>query len=196
MPAASASRWLTRVPKCRRTTAINSDADLAQCCGQGVVAADGGDDEHPGAVMPDCSAQAFAVHGERATAQLPVRAAGGCLTGTALFPLGHAIGALCPDGVLSATAPEPSSDMALKSGYDPERAMVMSLFIAKVHGLTVAERARDQGFAAALLKRTWQVYEQLGYVLPLRLLRCRPRSPRLLHPVRLHRPRPRRALRP
>ncbi|MFF7145278.1 GNAT family N-acetyltransferase [Streptomyces nodosus] len=115
--------------------------------------------------MPDCSAQAFAVHGERATAQLPVRAAGGCLTGTALFPLGHAIGALCPEGVLSATAPEPSSDMALKSGYHPERAMAMSLFIAKVHGLTVAEHARDQGFAAALLKRTWQVYEQLGYVL-------------------------------
>ncbi|MEU0966103.1 GNAT family N-acetyltransferase [Streptomyces sp. NPDC005917] len=44
--------------------------------------------------------------------------------------------------------------------------MAMSLFIAKVHGLAVAEHARGQGIAAALLKRTWQVYEQLGCTAP------------------------------
>jgi GNAT superfamily N-acetyltransferase len=53
----------------------------------------------------------------------------------------------------------------VKSGYGPDKAMAVSLFIAKVHGLAVAEHARGQGIAAALLKRTWQEYEHLGYVL-------------------------------
>ncbi len=43
--------------------------------------------------------------------------------------------------------------------------MALSLFIAKVHGLAVAEHVRGQGIAATLLKRTWQVYQQLGYLL-------------------------------
>ncbi|WP_185124377.1 hypothetical protein [Streptomyces sp. TLI_185] len=47
-------------------------------------------------------------------------------------------------------------------------AMVLSLFVAKIHGLAVA---RGQGIAAMLLKRTWQMHQQLGdrIALPFRL---------------------------
>ncbi|GHG63018.1 GNAT family N-acetyltransferase [Streptomyces griseocarneus] len=55
--------------------------------------------------------------------------------------------------------------MAMNSGYGTEKAMALSMFIAKVHGLAVAEHARGQGIAAALLKRAWQVHQQLGYYL-------------------------------
>jgi GNAT superfamily N-acetyltransferase len=68
-------------------------------------------------------------------------------------------------GVLSATAPGTVIDMATNHGYPLPKAMALSLFIAKVHGVAVAEHARGQGIAAALLKRTWQVYQQLGYFL-------------------------------
>ncbi|MEV8546997.1 GNAT family N-acetyltransferase [Streptomyces sp. NPDC051572] len=68
-------------------------------------------------------------------------------------------------GVLSATAPGTLIEMALKSGYGSEKAMALSLFVAKVHALAVAEPARGRGIAAALLKRAWQVYQQLGYFL-------------------------------
>lgn len=66
-------------------------------------------------------------------------------------------------GVLSATAPGTLMDMAMKSGFGTDKAMALSLFVAKIHGLAVAEHARGQGIAAALLKRAWQVYQQLGY---------------------------------
>ncbi|NUK21681.1 GNAT family N-acetyltransferase [Streptomyces lunaelactis] len=66
-------------------------------------------------------------------------------------------------GALSATAPGTLIDMAMKNGFSPDRAMALSLFVGKVHGLAVAEHARGQGIAAVLLKRTWQVYQQLGY---------------------------------
>ncbi|MEW2417862.1 GNAT family N-acetyltransferase [Streptomyces sp. NPDC046866] len=55
--------------------------------------------------------------------------------------------------------------MAMQNGFGPDKAMALSLFVAKVHGLAVAEHARGQGIAGALLKRAWQVYQQLGYYL-------------------------------
>ncbi|MFD4947093.1 GNAT family N-acetyltransferase [Streptomyces sp. NPDC058239] len=45
-----------------------------------------------------------------------------------------------------------------QAGYEPLRALTLGLAVAKVHGLAVAETARGQGLAAALLKRAWQVY--------------------------------------
>jgi GNAT superfamily N-acetyltransferase len=68
-------------------------------------------------------------------------------------------------GVLSATAPGTLIDMAMNNGYTADKAMALSLFVAKIHGLAVAEHARGQGIAATLLKRTWQVHQQLGYML-------------------------------
>lgn len=68
-------------------------------------------------------------------------------------------------GVLSATAPGTVIDMAMNSGHNAEKAMALSMFIAKIHGLAVAEPTRGQGIAAALLKRAWQIYQQLGYYL-------------------------------
>ncbi|MGW7425803.1 GNAT family N-acetyltransferase [Streptomyces sp. NPDC054813] len=68
-------------------------------------------------------------------------------------------------GVLSATAPGTVIDMAMNNGYTAEKALALSLFIAKIHGLAVAENARGQGIAGALLKRAWQVHQQLGYFL-------------------------------
>ncbi|MFC8898102.1 GNAT family N-acetyltransferase [Streptomyces cinereoruber] len=55
--------------------------------------------------------------------------------------------------------------MAMNNGFTAEKAMALSLFVAKIHGLAVAEHARGQGIAAALLKRAWQVHQQLGYML-------------------------------
>ncbi|WP_228982180.1 GNAT family N-acetyltransferase [Streptomyces sp. DH12] len=66
-------------------------------------------------------------------------------------------------GALSATAPGTLIDMAMKNGFGPDKAMALSLFVGKVHGLAVAEHARGQGIAGTLLKRAWQVYQQLGY---------------------------------
>ncbi|MFJ8982750.1 GNAT family N-acetyltransferase [Streptomyces sp. NPDC102282] len=68
-------------------------------------------------------------------------------------------------GILSATAPGTLIDMAMNNGYTADKAMALSLFVAKIHGLAVAEHARGQGIAATLLKRTWQIHQQLGYVL-------------------------------
>ncbi|MFF8387785.1 GNAT family N-acetyltransferase [Streptomyces kanasensis] len=68
-------------------------------------------------------------------------------------------------GVLSATAPGTLIDMAMNNGYPADKAMALSLFVAKIHGLAVAEHARGQGIAATLLKRTWQIHQQLGYFL-------------------------------
>ncbi|MFF1301087.1 hypothetical protein ACFVZG_48900, partial [Streptomyces sp. NPDC058296] len=50
-------------------------------------------------------------------------------------------------GVLSATAPGTVIDMATNHGYTLPKAMSLSLFIAKVHGLAVAEHARGQNIA-------------------------------------------------
>jgi GNAT superfamily N-acetyltransferase len=66
-------------------------------------------------------------------------------------------------GVLSATAPGTLIDMAVNNGFTTQKAMALSLFVAKVHGLAVAEHVRGQGIAATLLKRTWQIHQQLGY---------------------------------
>ncbi|MFJ9967243.1 GNAT family N-acetyltransferase [Streptomyces avermitilis] len=68
-------------------------------------------------------------------------------------------------GVLCATAPGTLIDMALNNGYTADKAMALSLFVAKIRGLAVAEHARGQGIAATLLKRTWQVHQQFGYML-------------------------------
>lgn len=53
----------------------------------------------------------------------------------------------------------------MNNGYPAGKALALSLLVAKVHGLAVAEHARGQGIAATLLKRTWQVHQQLGYFL-------------------------------
>ncbi|AEM88555.1 GNAT family N-acetyltransferase [Streptomyces violaceusniger] len=68
-------------------------------------------------------------------------------------------------GVLSDTAPGTIINMAMEQGYEPPKALAMGVAVAKVHGLAVAETARRQGLAAALLKRACQVYDQLGYLL-------------------------------
>ncbi|MEJ8631939.1 GNAT family N-acetyltransferase [Streptomyces sp. MS2.AVA.5] len=82
-----------------------------------------------------------------------------CLTLVATDEQDHTV------GVLSATAPGTIVDMAMNNGYTADKAMALSLFVAKIHGLAVAEHARGQNIAATLLKRTWQVHQQLGYVL-------------------------------
>lgn len=64
-----------------------------------------------------------------------------------------------------ASPPARRTDTATNHGLSPDKAITLSLFIAKVHGLAVAEHTRGQGIATTLLKRTWQVYEQLGYLL-------------------------------
>ncbi|MFJ2647924.1 GNAT family N-acetyltransferase [Streptomyces sp. NPDC087420] len=68
-------------------------------------------------------------------------------------------------GVLSVTAPGSIINKALDSGYDPPRALTLGVAVAKIHGLAVAEAARGQGIASALLRMAWQVHEQLGYFL-------------------------------
>ncbi|MFJ2203295.1 GNAT family N-acetyltransferase [Streptomyces violaceusniger] len=68
-------------------------------------------------------------------------------------------------GVLTATAPGTLIQMATTNGYTPQKATALSVFVAKLHGIAVAEHARRQGIAAAMLKRAWQVYQQLGYFL-------------------------------
>ncbi|MEU8598396.1 GNAT family N-acetyltransferase [Streptomyces globisporus] len=70
-----------------------------------------------------------------------------------------------PVGVLSVTAPANVIGKAMDAGYPGDRALALSVFIAKIHGLAVAEEARGQGIGAALLKRAWQVYHQLDYFL-------------------------------
>ncbi|MFB7311153.1 GNAT family N-acetyltransferase [Streptomyces sp. NPDC056192] len=71
-----------------------------------------------------------------------------------------------PVGALSVTAPGTIIERAMdQAGYEPLRALTLGLVIAKVHGLAVAETARRQGLASALLKRAWQVYAQLDYLL-------------------------------
>ncbi|MFG2873970.1 GNAT family N-acetyltransferase [Streptomyces sp. NPDC048337] len=70
-----------------------------------------------------------------------------------------------PLGVLSVTAPATIIGKAMDTGYPGDRALALSLFIAKVHGLAVAEEARGQGIADVLMKRAWQVYQQLDYFL-------------------------------
>lgn len=66
-------------------------------------------------------------------------------------------------GVLSGTPPDTVMALAARHGYSPQRCLALSLFIAKVHGLAVAEAARGQGIATDLLERAGQVYHQLGY---------------------------------
>ncbi|GHH57472.1 GNAT family N-acetyltransferase [Streptomyces candidus] len=70
-----------------------------------------------------------------------------------------------PVGVLSVTAPATVIGKAVDAGYPGDRALALSLFIAKIHGLAVAEEARGQGIASVLMKRAWQVYHQLDYFL-------------------------------
>ncbi|MEU4490008.1 hypothetical protein AB0H94_34895 [Streptomyces purpurascens] len=45
------------------------------------------------------------------------------------------------------------------------QALTLSVASAKVHGLTLAEETGGQGLASFLLKRAWQVYDQLDYFL-------------------------------
>ncbi|MDJ0346701.1 GNAT family N-acetyltransferase [Streptomyces sp. H10-C2] len=66
-------------------------------------------------------------------------------------------------GVLSGMPSLAVVKMALGCGFTTEQALAMSLAIAKVQGLAIAEHARGQGLAAELLERAWQVYRQLGY---------------------------------
>ncbi|MFB7467110.1 GNAT family N-acetyltransferase [Streptomyces sp. NPDC056224] len=66
-------------------------------------------------------------------------------------------------GVLSATALGTFIEIATSNGYALPQAMALGLFVAKIHGLAVAEPARGQGIAAELLKGAWQVHQQLGY---------------------------------
>jgi GNAT superfamily N-acetyltransferase len=66
-------------------------------------------------------------------------------------------------GVLTAMPSATLINMALDYGHTREQSVATSLVIAKIQGLAVAEHARGQGRAAALLKRTWQVYQQLGF---------------------------------
>lgn len=68
-------------------------------------------------------------------------------------------------GILAGMPPATVLKMALDYGYTTEQSVALSLFIAKIQGLAVAEHARGQGLAAALLKRAWQVYQQLGFML-------------------------------
>ncbi|WP_344328139.1 GNAT family N-acetyltransferase [Streptomyces macrosporus] len=68
-------------------------------------------------------------------------------------------------GVLSVTAPGAIIDRALDHGYEPPKALTLGVAVAKIHGLAVSETARSQGLATTLLKRAWQVHEQLGYFL-------------------------------
>ncbi|MFD4913039.1 GNAT family N-acetyltransferase [Streptomyces virginiae] len=70
-----------------------------------------------------------------------------------------------PIGVLSATAPGTIIERALDHGYSDVEALTLSVAIGKVHGLAVADEARGQGIASTLMKRAWQVYEQLDYFL-------------------------------
>jgi GNAT superfamily N-acetyltransferase len=70
-----------------------------------------------------------------------------------------------PIGALSVTAPGTIIERALEYGYSNVRALTLSVAIGKVHGLAVAEDARGRGIASLLLKRAWQVYDQLDYFL-------------------------------
>ncbi|MFD7551450.1 GNAT family N-acetyltransferase [Streptomyces sp. NPDC059816] len=70
-----------------------------------------------------------------------------------------------PVGVLSITAPATVIGNAMDAGYPRDKALALSVFIAKIHGLAVAEEARGQGIAGVLMKRAWQVYHQLDYFL-------------------------------
>ncbi|MGH3803487.1 MAG: GNAT family N-acetyltransferase, partial [Pseudonocardiaceae bacterium] len=68
-------------------------------------------------------------------------------------------------GVVAGMPPVSVLNMALDHGYTTEQSIAMSLAIAKIQGLAVAEHARGQGLATALLKRAWQTYHQLGFLL-------------------------------
>jgi GNAT superfamily N-acetyltransferase len=70
-----------------------------------------------------------------------------------------------PIGALSVTAPGTIIERALEHGYSNVQAVTPGVVIGKVHGLAVAEEARGQGLASVLLKRAWQVYDQLDYFL-------------------------------
>lgn len=68
-------------------------------------------------------------------------------------------------GVVAGMPPVTVVKTALDHGYTREQSIAMSLAIAKIQGLAVAEHARGQGLATALLKRAWQTYHQLGFLL-------------------------------
>jgi GNAT superfamily N-acetyltransferase len=68
-------------------------------------------------------------------------------------------------GALSAVPPVTVIENAMADGFPAPQAILLSLFVAKVHGLAVEEPARGQGIAGVLLKRACQVYQQLGYSL-------------------------------
>ncbi|MFG3172920.1 GNAT family N-acetyltransferase [Streptomyces sp. NPDC048200] len=68
-----------------------------------------------------------------------------------------------PLAALSVTAPGTIIERALNHGYGNLQALTLSVAIAKVHGLAVDKRARRLGIARALMKRTWQIYEQLDF---------------------------------
>ncbi|MGW3736488.1 GNAT family N-acetyltransferase [Streptomyces sp. NPDC005148] len=70
-----------------------------------------------------------------------------------------------PIGAVSVTAPGTIIERAMEHGYNNPQALTLSVAIGKVHGLAVAEEARGQGLASVLMKRAWQVYDQLDYFL-------------------------------
>ncbi|MFF3159484.1 GNAT family N-acetyltransferase [Streptomyces sp. NPDC057910] len=68
-------------------------------------------------------------------------------------------------GVLAGMPAATMLKEASNSGYKPEQLVTLSLVIAKLQALAVAEHTRGQGLAGALLKRAWQIYQQLGFFL-------------------------------
>lgn len=54
---------------------------------------------------------------------------------------------------------------AAEFGLTPVQLVALSLTIAKIQAVAVAEYARHQGLAGALLKRAWQIYSQLEFAL-------------------------------
>ncbi|MGE7436991.1 GNAT family N-acetyltransferase [Kitasatospora sp. NPDC001175] len=68
-------------------------------------------------------------------------------------------------GTLVAHPPAPLISQILKQGGNPGEAMAVAIAIAKIGGLAVEEAARGAGWGSQLLKRTVQVYQQLGFKL-------------------------------
>ncbi|TDU67857.1 GNAT family N-acetyltransferase [Streptomyces sp. KS 21] len=61
--------------------------------------------------------------------------------------------------------PPATTIMSMRSmGYPDVMAMMLAVTVGKVRGLAVDEDVRGQGWGSALLRRTMQVYDQLGFV--------------------------------
>lgn len=69
-------------------------------------------------------------------------------------------------GVLTGTPPLATLETAAEAlGYTPVQLVGLSLAIAKIQVVAVAEPARGRGLAGEMLKRAWQVYSQLEFSL-------------------------------